>query len=126
MKDILHVKVTLDNISSIKDIEKLRFNLYSCYTAILLSTDLFSQNIDTKPFLKKIDLDFRDYVFANRTTIVARVLRKIEYAEMEELLKLRDGAIKLVFTTNLDSTKNIKRHKDKMNEIDSILEQFGE
>ncbi|WP_283749667.1 hypothetical protein [Bacillus mycoides] len=126
MKDILHVKVALDNISGIKDAEKLRFNLYSCYAAILLSTDLFSLNIDTKPFLRKIDLDFKDYVFVSRTTIVGMVNRRIQDAEMEELLKMRDAAIKLVFNTDLNASRKNINSKNKTNKIDSILEQFGE
>lgn len=128
MNDILQVKISLDNISNVKDLEKLRFNLYACYTGILLSRDLFDLNKDTISFLEKSGFEFKEYVFASRTTIVSRVIRRIEGAKLEELLDMRDEAIKYVFSIDSNSilkNKNSK-NKNKKNEFDSILEQFGE
>lgn len=121
MKDILQVKINLDNISNTKDVDKLRFNLYACYTSILLSRELFKLNADTKVFLEKNGFIFKDSVIASRTLIVSRVIRYIEKANLEELLNLRDTAIKQLFSLESNANKN----KNK-NEIDSILEQFGE
>ncbi|WP_428430083.1 hypothetical protein [Mammaliicoccus sciuri] len=105
-----------------KNSEELRLNLYSLYSDYLLSREAFKKNKDLKPFLEQNNIYFKDYVYASRTTIISRVIRKIEKGEIEDL-NLYFNSIKNVLFDELSLPKDKVKQND---DLDEILNQFGD
>lgn len=105
-----------------KNSEELRLNLYSLYSDYLLSKEVFKNNKDLKPFLEQNNIYFKEYVYASRTTIISRVIRKIEKGGIEEL-NLYFNSIKNVLFDELSLPKEKVKHND---DLDDILNQFGD
>lgn len=114
-------KSSLSKLDKRSDIEQVRKSLYSIFIIILLSTEIFKKNEDIKIFIDETGLDFRDYVFKNRTLLISRVIRKIEKADDENLFHYLDVCKKLLFP-NLNSKIDIQNKNS--NSIDELLRQF--
>lgn len=86
MKTILDDKIK--NLSLNKNEFQLKMDLYSTLIPYLLSTEKFKRNSEIKNFTNRLKLkrEFKDYLFASRTQIVARMVREIENFD-EFLLK---------------------------------------
>lgn len=95
----------------------LRYNLYSLYTTLLLNKSLFKHNDDIHPFLERLNLNFKDYVYRSRTLLLSRVLRKIETATNEQLI-LFFLESKKVIKDSIKINKNNKNINNKVNFID--------
>jgi len=56
----------------------------------ILDTKLFPRNSDLPVFIEKVfDLNLKDYVYASRTLIIARVIRKLEKLKKDEIHNLK-------------------------------------
>lgn len=99
-----------------KNSEELRLNLYSLYSDYLLSKEVFKNNKDLKPFLEQNNIYFKEYVYASRTTIISRVIRKIEKGGIEEL-NLYFNSIKNVLFDELSLPKEKVKHNDDLDDI---------
>lgn len=108
----------INEISSKSNSAILRYNLYSLYTALLLNKSLFKHNDNIRPFLEKLNLNFKDYVYRSRTLLLSRVLRKIEVATDEQLILFFIESKKIIKNSVKinKNTKNVKR--DEINFID--------
>ncbi|MBU6001032.1 hypothetical protein KQ236_11900 [Lactococcus lactis] len=86
MKTILDDKIK--NLSLNKNEFQLKMDLYSALIPYLLSTEKFKRNSEIKNFTNRLKLkrELKDYLFASRTQIVARMVREIENFD-EFLLK---------------------------------------
>ena len=86
MKTILDDKIK--NLSLNKNEFQLKMDLYSTLIPYLLSTEKFKRNSEIKNFTNRLKLkrELKDYLFASRTQIVARMVREIENFD-EFLLK---------------------------------------
>ncbi|REH94085.1 hypothetical protein DOS67_09835 [Staphylococcus felis] len=105
-----------------KNSEELRLNLYSLYSDFLLSKEAFRNNKDLKPFLEKNKIYFKDYVYARRTTVISRFVRKIEKGNTEELILYFNSIKKELF-----EELSLPKKKNNLNsDLDEILNQFGD
>ncbi|BBM18391.1 hypothetical protein G15_2056 [Enterococcus avium] len=76
-------------LDSRKNIDKLRLTMYGLLTSLILSKDLFPHNPDLRPFIDSIGLNYlKDYLFKNRTALLAKVSREIENMNDEQLKNL--------------------------------------
>lgn len=119
--DLRYVKSLISKVDKRSDSDQIRSSLYSIITVILLSQETFKKNIDIIPFVKSLNLDYKDYVFKSRTLIVARVIRSIENASHEELLDYVRVCRILMFP---DLNKKINAPNRKTGSVDDLLNQF--
>lgn len=82
-------KLSIDN----KEEDQLRMDLYSTMIPFLLSKEKFKRNDDIKEFTNQLKLkkEMKDYLFASRTQIVARIVREVEdfdEIQMKENIKI--------------------------------------
>lgn len=136
MQDNEILKRYLVKIKETKDVEYKRSLLYSAYTVLLLSTEYFKLNIDIKifltPILRKLDtivnpkksLVFNDYVYKNRSLIIARFIRIIQHSDQASLDFLVNSIFILVETEKL-KTKPKPKKKERKNSVDELLTRFG-
>lgn len=121
-----HMVASLSKINKKSKPDIIRFELYSIYTTLLLSRDYFIRNIDIKDFLSKSNINFKDYVYACRTQIIARVIREIEKANDETLHVLLEQIKLVIFEKSYAyKEKSPEKEKEKENYIDNLMEQFG-
>lgn len=70
------------------NIESQRYNLYSILPEYILSFSFFPTNRDIKYFIVSVGLDseFKEYLYASRTLLLARLIRVISSSEKETLI----------------------------------------
>ncbi|RXF31475.1 hypothetical protein EG868_10895 [Enterococcus faecalis] len=75
-----YLKKRIQKLSIDKDEFQLKMDLYSTMIPFLLSTEKFKRNAEIRDFTNQLKLkkEMKDYLFASRTQIVARMVREIE------------------------------------------------
>ncbi|WP_312373048.1 hypothetical protein [Lachnoclostridium sp.] len=109
MKRIINMEI--QNNSDI-----LRFDMYSVITYMILSKEVFRNNKEIIEFLEKINLSFKPYVFKSRTILLGKIIRYIEVADRENLLKMLSGVRKqLELSVDENEAHNVELSKNKNN-----------
>lgn len=120
MKDeLLLAKNALSKLSNKTGESRIRFELFSILNIVILSKDLFPKNKDIQPFLINCNINFKEYVFASRTSVIARVSRTIANADYDQLKLILTETKKLIFIDHptYKATSN--------NGIDDLLNRFS-
>ena len=104
-------------------------DLYSTLIPYLLSTEKFKRNSEIKNFTNRLKLkrELKDYLFASRTQIVARMVREIENFD-EFLLKENIRAFKEYnLMEHNETSSDIKTEKvgKKLGAEDRILKTIN-
>ena len=75
-----YLEKRIQKLSLDKDQQILKMDLYSTMIPFLLSKERFIKNIDIRDFTDRLNLnkEMKDYLFASRTQIVARMVREID------------------------------------------------
>lgn len=123
-KEIIFIKNLLITLDGKTNEEKLRINLYSIMTTVLLSKNIFKKNTDISLFMIKLNIEFKEYVYRSRTSLIARMIREIESADKNKLLVLTNELKTLLFSTP-DEQNRLKKNNSNSNSADDILRQFG-
>lgn len=102
-------KLSIDN----KEEDQLRMDLYSTMIPFLLSKEQFKRNDDIKEFTNQLKLkkEMKDYLFASRTQIVARIVREVE--DFDEI-QMKEN-IKIFKKYSLSNNSNQSLQKDNRN-----------
>lgn len=131
-----NIYIKIKKLGGLKDINILRYELYSIFTTLLFSKDLFRDNKQIKLFLEVYEIQFKDYVMKSRTLIVAKVLKKIDTSSDQQILFYSKELEKFATlyhenTKNLDEkNKSIKanniynKNKSKDNYMESLLKKY--
>ncbi|MDW0114362.1 hypothetical protein QT711_14285 [Sporosarcina saromensis] len=83
--------------NELKSTRPSRYKLLGIVSQIILSNELYKKNNDMKDFLKYVfNLEFKDYVMASRTLILARTVRYIEKCSEENYLIYKKRLYKYV------------------------------
>ncbi|TYS86222.1 hypothetical protein [Rossellomorea aquimaris] len=83
--------------NELKNTKPPKYKLIGIVSEILLSTELFKKNIDTKILLKEVfNKDFNLYVYASRTLIVSRTIRLIADSEDKQYLDYKNKLYKFI------------------------------
>lgn len=106
-----------------KNEDELRLNLYTVYCEYILSREVFKLNKDIKSFLEKNNMFFKDYVYASRTVIISKVIRKIENGQKEDLNLYYENIKNELFE---ELSVPTKKRKNTVDDLDEILNQFGD
>ncbi|MFQ6322533.1 hypothetical protein [Lactococcus garvieae] len=82
------LKRKINSLSLNKNEEDMRLDLYSTLIPFLLSKEEFKRNADVRVFTDQLIIkkELKDYLFASRTQIVARIVREIESYDEEQLI----------------------------------------
>ncbi len=123
-----YLKVKIDKLYDIRDINLLRCELYGVYTSLLFSKELFKNNRDIALFLESLNIHFKDYVLKSRTIIVAKMLRKIESSDLEALSKLILKSKERVYQSSGEqekSTRKIEHKKGDYNYMNDMLNKYS-
>lgn len=71
------------------NVDRQKLTLYGLLTTIVLSKELFQKNKDIKLFTSAIGLDnLGEYLFKNRTALLAKVSRELEKMDNEQVKEL--------------------------------------
>lgn len=124
IKRVIKDKIT--KINDLNNIEAIRCELYSIFTTLLLSKEEFKCNKDINEMLKLFDMEFKEYVLKNRTAVIARVIRFIEKANDETIIKFKNILFKIYISDDIkDITDKSKQNKGKNNYMESILAKYS-
>lgn len=134
------IKIFTENIEFLKS-NKLNVSqsitFFSGLTSnLILNTKIFQKNEDLKPFiydifLKNLQIDqFLDYVYANRTTLIARINRiifeKITFSHMLEITEyILEYLYKDLNDTDDENSKYTKRQLSSEKLVDEWLNYTG-
>lgn len=73
--------------NEMKNSKPSRYKLIGIVTQLILSRDLFTRNSDIEEFVGMVfNLEFKEYVIASRTLVVARTVRHIDECKDEQYL----------------------------------------
>lgn len=110
------------------DVDQTKMDFYSVLVPTILSTDIFKKNQDIREVveLMKVKRRIGDYLFDNRTALLARLIREIERNDSEDLavnidnfkMKILELIEQKQLIDSSDVTKFINkysRNKEKIN-----------
>ena len=93
-------KLLIQKIKKLKFIsleDNLKYELYSIFTSMILSKEIFKRNIEIKKFLREMNLDIEDYIVRSRTNILSKTLKYINTRDMNELREISNFLINFIF-----------------------------
>lgn len=114
--------------------DKLKSQLYGCYTSLILSKKIAPHNSDLKPVMEYFGLEFKPYVYKSRTILLSRVIRLIEKKADDELISSIEEISSYLNSledssetndTNIIEDNKEKKKKKKKNIFDDIFNQLG-
>ncbi|MFC5558911.1 hypothetical protein ACFPN4_07265 [Ureibacillus thermophilus] len=82
---ILWKKIRQLNIK--RDINQTKMDFYSVLIPTILSTEIFKRNEDIRELVElfKVKISIKDYLYANRTALLARLIREIQECDEKNL-----------------------------------------
>ena len=92
-------KTLIQKINRLKFIsleESLRYDLFSIFTALLLSKEFFKKNCEIKDFLNSNGIEIKDYVAKSRTNMLARTLLYINTINIEKMHQINNSLLELI------------------------------
>lgn len=133
----LALKERVSTIKKADSEDKIRHEMYSIITSLILSKEVFNKNKKIKEFLVECHPVFKtygDYLFDNRTLLLGKILREIKEQDKKFLyhfaLDIKEELIKYIDKENTEdivsneyqiSEKNKKGNK---NYTDALFQRF--
>lgn len=105
---------------------ELKSNTFSIFILTLLSKEIFPRNNDIQFFIKQFSFagQFKEYLFASRTQLIARLIRIIDSSEPDQL-KHYNQTLMRYFEVE-EKKKNIEKYdKKEVDEIINTLNRFS-
>ncbi|NMI05058.1 hypothetical protein HF638_13850 [Paenibacillus sp. SZ31] len=112
-------------VKKIQNENTLRVNLYGYLSEIILSTELFKSNKDLPEFFEFISIAHREYLYSNRTSLIAMTIRKLQKMDLKNLMVLQSRTMDFLYkhgdinddNYELESTKRSNSSDDYVNDI---------
>lgn len=117
----------ISSIGKLKNIDLIRFEIYALFCTIVLDKERFKYNSDLKQFIQKFVQPFnysfdKEYLFQSRTTLVAKIIRQIQAATIDDLSEtLR------ILQTQFASDKAKEEDENEIGfdkELEAMLEKY--
>lgn len=118
MDGLKYVKSNLSLLDKRSNIEQKRIVLFSAYTYLLLSKEIYKKNSEIRELIEALNIEFKEYVFRSRTMVVARFIRILESASEAEINLYLKTIMEILFG-NADSKKS-----KKSTSISSTISKF--
>ena len=114
----------VNRIQELKDIEYVKGEMYSIFSILILSKKQFNRNLEIKEFLGKFNINFKDYVYVSRTSVLARVLREIEKSDEERVRSIGLILFNELNSENVNVKNNYKKAKRNDDYLLGILDRY--
>lgn len=124
-----YLEKRIQKLSLDKDRQILKMDLYSTMIPFLLSKERFIRNIDIRDFTDRLNLnkEMKDYLFASRTQIVARMVREIDSFDDSQMHENVNFFKKYVLDheENSDVEKNNRNSSRKSKDEEKIVKMIN-
>ena len=112
-------------INNLKDEELIRLESFSVIVSFMLSKDAFRANVDLKIFMEELGIECKPYLTKSRTAMLAKMLRIVEKAEKQQLLKYIDVINQKISDIPEEEKIQTQNKKNKKNYMKEVLELYG-
>lgn len=112
-------------INNLKDEELIRLESFSVIVSFMLSKDAFRANVDLKIFMEELGIECKPYLAKSRTAMLAKMLRIVEKAEKQQLLKYIDVINQKISDIPEEEKIQTQNKKNKKNYMKEVLELYG-
>lgn len=99
------------DLKNTKQPEKIKLKLCSIIPTFFLSKEYFKYTRDIRPFLDKLNLSFKDYVFKNRVLLLGKFLKVILGLNDEQILSYKSIICEIIFKYYKDCSSTISGDK---------------
>ncbi|ETJ11787.1 hypothetical protein [Staphylococcus sp. DORA_6_22] len=117
-KDILYEKI--QKIQMIAKIDSLKAEIYSIFTILILSKDIFKTNKDLSTFLISLGIEIKPYLEKNRTGMLGKTLRFINNCNEKQIIKLKKALKKEFQKEKIQALNN-----NNNNYMKFIVDKYG-
>lgn len=112
-------------INNLKDEELIRLESFSVIVSFMLSKEAFRANVDLKIFMEELGIECKPYLAKSRTAMLAKMLRIVEKAEKQQLLKYIAVINQKISDIPGEEKKQTQNKKNKKNYMKEVLELYG-
>nr|DAD92530.1 MAG TPA: hypothetical protein [Myoviridae sp. ct5Tq8] len=112
-------------INNLKDEELIRLESFSVIVSFMLSKEAFRANVDLKIFMEELGIECKPYLAKSRTAMLAKMLRIVEKAEKQQLLKYIAVINQKISDIPEEEKIQTQNKKNKKNYMKEVLELYG-
>ena len=112
-------------INNLKDEELIRLESFSVIVSFMLSKESFRANVDLKIFMEELGIECKPYLAKSRTAMLAKMLRIVEKAEKQQLLKYIAVINQKISDIPEEEKIQTQNKKNKKNYMKEVLELYG-
>ena len=112
-------------INNLKDEELIRLESFSVIVSFILSKEAFRANVDLKIFMEELGIECKPYLAKSRTAMLAKMLRIVEKAEKQQLLKYIAVINQKISDIPEEEKIQTQNKKNKKNYMKEVLELYG-
>ena len=112
-------------INNLKDEELIRLESFSVIVSFMLSKEAFRANVDLKIFMEELGIECKPYLAKSRTAMLAKMLRIVEKAEKQQLLKYIAVINQKISDIPEEEKMQTQNKKNKKNYMKEVLELYG-
>lgn len=112
-------------INNLKDEELIRLESFSVIVSFMLSKEAFRANVDLKIFMEELGIECKPYLAKSRTAMLAKMLRIVEKAEKQQLLKYIAVINQKISDIPEEEKTQTQNKKNKKNYMKEVLELYG-
>lgn len=112
-------------INNLKDEELIRLESFSVIVSFMLSNEAFRANVDLKIFMEELGIECKPYLAKSRTAMLAKMLRIVEKAEKQQLLKYIAVINQKISDIPEEEKIQTQNKKNKKNYMKEVLELYG-
>lgn len=112
-------------INNLKDEELIRLESFSVIVSFMLSKEAFRANVDLKIFMEELGIECKPYLAKSRTAMLAKMLRIVEKAEKQQLLKYIAVINQKISDIPEEEKTPTQNKKNKKNYMKEVLELYG-
>lgn len=112
-------------INNLKDEELIRLESFSVIVSFMLSKEAFRANVDLKIFMEELGIECKPCLAKSRTAMLAKMLRIVEKAEKQQLLKYIAVINQKISDIPEEEKTQTQNKKNKKNYMKEVLELYG-
>ena len=125
MRKKSHISLARYMVENLKDEELIRLESFSVIVSFMLSKEAFRANVDLKIFMEELGIECKPYLAKSRTAMLAKMLRIVEKAEKQQLLKYIAVINQKISDIPEEEKIQTQNKKNKKNYMKEVLELYG-
>ncbi|KJK32048.1 hypothetical protein MMB75_15825 [Paenibacillus sp. P2(2022)] len=115
-------------VKKIQNENTLRVNMYGYLSEIILSTELFTSNKDLPKFFQFVSIDHKEYLYSNRTSLIAMTIRRMQRMDIKELMILQSKVMDFLFEHDNDINEpviNSRKTNSSDDYVNDIVNKYS-